>query len=55
MTIALEREHGVDDVLEDARAREPAFLGDVANQHDGHAPALRFLDEPVGALSHLDH
>ena len=31
---ALEIEHGVDHVLDDARAGDLAFLGDMADQHD---------------------
>ncbi len=34
VAIALELEHRVDDVFEDARAGEVAVLGDVADEHD---------------------
>ena len=37
---ALEIEHGVDHVLDDARAGDLAVLGDVADQHDGRARRL---------------
>ena len=35
--VALEREHGVDDVLEHPGAGERAVLGDVADEHRGDA------------------
>jgi hypothetical protein len=38
--LALEVEHGVDDVLERLRARQAAVLGDVADQERGDAAAL---------------
>ena len=34
VALALERQHGVDDVLEHARPGERAVLGDVADEHD---------------------
>ena len=37
MRVALEVQHGVDHVLEHARAGERALLGDVAHQHDRRA------------------
>ena len=38
--LALEVEHGVDHVLDHARAGDLAVLGDVADQDDGGAAAL---------------
>ena len=51
--VAVEREHGVDDVLEHARARERALLGDVPDQHRGATVLLGVLHEPVRAVAHL--
>ena len=41
VAVAFEREHGVDDVLEHARPRERAVLGDVTDEHrrDARAPS----------------
>ena len=53
--LALEGEHGVDDVLEHARARERALLGDMADEdHRGRA-GLGQLHELRRALPHLCH
>ncbi len=52
-TVAVEREHGVDDVLEHARARERALLGDVPDEHRGATVLLGVLHEPVRAVAHL--
>ena len=41
---ALEIEHGVDHVLDDARAGDLAVLGDVADQHDGRTGRLGVAD-----------
>ena len=51
--VAVEREHGVDDVLEHARPGERALLGDVADEHRGAAALLGLLHEPVRAVAHL--
>ena len=53
MTIALEREHRVDDVLERARAREPAVLGDVTDQQRRDVVLLREPHELLRAVAHL--
>ena len=39
VAVALERQHRVDDVLEDARPGQRAVLGDVADEHDGDVAA----------------
>ena len=46
--LALEVEHGVDHVLDDARAGDLAVLGDVADEDDRGAAALGEGDELVG-------
>ena len=51
--IAVDREHGVDDVLEHPRPRERAFLRDVTDEHRGELALLGLLHEPVGAVAHL--
>ena len=51
--IALERQHGVDDVLERARPGEGAVLGDVADEQRRDPVLLREPDQPVRALAHL--
>ena len=53
MAFALERQDRVDDVLENARPRESAFLGDVAHDHDADAASLGFLHESVRATADL--
>ena len=53
MPVALERQHRVDHVLEDARPGETAVLGDVTDDHDGDAAALGLDHQPVGARPHL--
>ena len=50
---ALEREHGVDHVLDHARAGDLAVLGDVADQDDGRARALGEADQRLRAGAHL--
>ena len=40
VAVALEGEHGVDDVLEHPGPGEAALLGDVADEHDGDAAVL---------------
>ena len=54
VALALERQHGVDDVLEQAGTGERAVLGDVADEHDRHAAPLGVDDQGLGALAHLD-
>ena len=51
--VAVERQHGVDDVLERARPGEGAVLGDVADEHRRDRVFLREPDQPVRALAHL--
>ena len=52
--LALELEHAVDGVLEHARARERAVLGDVADEDHGAVPSSRAKPlEPRGDLAHL--
>ena len=55
MTVALEGEHGVDDVLEHTRASETALLGDMTDEHHGEPAGLRRGDETGRALAHLGH
>ena len=51
--LALEVEHGVDHVLDDARAGDLAVLGDVADEDDRGAAALGEGDELVGGGADL--
>src|SRR5215468_3597227 len=53
MAIAVETQHGVDYVFEDARTREAAFLRDMTDEHHGEIALLRLADEAVRALAHL--
>ena len=53
VTVALERQHRVDGVLELAGTGERAVLGDVADEHDGDAAALGLDDELLRAGAHL--
>ena len=53
MRLALEIEDGIDHVLEDARAGERAFLGDVADEDEGDARLLGEARELCRALAHL--
>jgi hypothetical protein len=55
VALTLEREHGVDQVLEHARPGERALLGDVPDQHRAHRALLGEAHQPVGALAHLRH
>ncbi len=55
MTIALELQHGVDNVFEHARSGEPTFLGDVTHQDDGQVSTLGLHDQFVGAPTYLHH
>ena len=52
---ALEIEHGVDHVLDDARAGDLAFLGDVADQHDRRARRFGVADHRLRRGAHLRH
>jgi len=51
--VALELYDGVDDVFQNLRTGEGAFLGDVANEDDGHAAGLGKAQQGRGALAHL--
>ncbi len=51
--VALEIEHGVDHVLDDARAGDLAILGDVADEHDGGTRLLGKADHRLHAGAHL--
>jgi hypothetical protein len=51
--IAFEIKHGVDHVLEDARTRDQAFLGHVANQQYRRARFLRVTHQSRGRFTHL--
>ena len=52
-SLALERQHGVDEVLERLRSGEPPLLGDVADEDDRDALALRELRQPQRRFAHL--
>ena len=52
---ALEIEHGVDHVLDDARAGDLAFLGDMADQHDRSTRRLGVADHRLRRRAHLRH
>ena len=51
--VAFELYDGVDDVLEDFRTCQCAFLRDVADEDDGHAAGLGKAEQGRGALTHL--
>ncbi len=53
--VAFEIQHGVDHVLQHARARDGAVLGDVADQHDREFAGLGELDQLEAAGAHLAH
>jgi hypothetical protein len=53
--VALEIQHGVDDVLEHARAGQRALFRDVADQDDGDAGLLGHAGQLGRALAHLRH
>ncbi len=53
--VAFEVQHTVHHVLEHARPRDGAFLGDVAHEQQGGAGSLREARELRGALAHLRH
>ena len=45
VTLPLERQHGVDDMLEDARSGQGALLGHVAHEQGGHGRRLGHLQQ----------
>ena len=53
VALALEVEHGVDDVFEDARAGQRAVLRHMADDEGGDAVRLGDAQEVDGALAHL--
>ena len=53
--VALQRQHGVDQVLQGLGAGDRAVLGDVAHQHDRDPVALGQLHEAQGRLPDLAH
>ena len=53
MAVALELQHGVDDMLEYPGAGKAAFLGDMADEHDRHIALFRFVHQPMSAAAHL--
>ena len=50
---AFEIEHRVDHVLDDARAGDLAFLGDMADQHDRGTCGFRIADDALRRGAHL--
>ena len=55
LALALELQHAVDEVLEDARAREGALLRDVPDEQHRRAGRLRHAHDPRGDLADLAH
>ncbi len=53
VAVALELEHAVDEVLEDARPGDGSVLRDVADEHGRDARLLRDAEEAAGRLAHL--
>ncbi len=53
--VALEVQHGVDHVLEHARAGQGTLFGDVADQHDADAAGLGGACQVRRAFAHLRH
>ena len=53
LALALELQHAVDEVLEHARARERALLGDVADEQHRDVARLGQARDAVGDLAHL--
>jgi len=63
--VAFKVQHGIDHVLQHTRARQRAFFGDVAHQHDARRPAtggavrasagFGIARQVGGALAHLRH
>ena len=52
---ALEIQNGIDHVLDDARARDLAVLGDMADEDDGSARLLGIADHRLRRGAHLRH
>ena len=50
---ALERDHRVDHMLDDARAGDLAVLGDMADQDDRRAARLGEADQRLRRAAHL--
>ncbi len=55
MRVAFEIEHRIDDVLQHTRPGERAFLGHMADEHDGDAARLGGARQVRRALAHLRH
>ncbi len=55
MGVALEIQHGIDDMLQHARPGQRAFLGDMADQDHGDRAALGQPGELCRAFAHLRH
>ena len=53
MTVAVERQNRVDEVLESSRPGEPTVLGHVAHQQGRDPRRLRVAHEAARALAHL--
>jgi hypothetical protein len=53
VSITLERDHCVDDVLKHPRTGELPILGDVADEQEGGAVGLCHLNQTVGAFAYL--
>jgi len=53
VTVALEREHDVDEVLQEPGPGDRAVLRHVADDHRGHAAPLRHPHQRAGHLAHL--
>ena len=53
VAVALEGQHRVDEVLEQAGPGQRPVLRDVTHEHRGDATRLGLLHEPVGRLAHL--
>ena len=55
MTLTLEGEHRVHNVLEHARPGQPTFFCDVADHDDGKVAVLCLLHESMCTAAHLDN
>ncbi len=53
VTLALEGDHGVDEMLEHPRPGEIAFLGDVSDEHDREITPFRLGHESLRDRSDL--
>ena len=53
MLVALELQHGIDDVLQDFRAGDAALLVDVADEQDGRPVLFGKAEDGGAAFSHL--